>query len=266
MELQPRDTALLFKVTHSKPIEMKDFVATMNSLAYLFEGFAKENADSTEGRKAKLYVEKIEQGCIEVFLQEVVTACALPFMENFNTILGFAEYLGRLVRNAIAGHNETRLSIAELRALSDLFAINAKDPQGTTEFGAIARTAPHNLFENCTFNFYESNTAQNQIKQTVEQKEQEMPNEMVYERQLMTIFQMRGNMDTNAGNKAIIDKLSKKPLSVVFETDELKRQILNNDDNPTKQAYLVDVVIQTIGGRPAAYKVMALHDIIPLDD
>lgn len=64
MELQPQDTALLFKVTHSKPIEMKDFVATMNSLAYLFEGYAKENADSTEGRKAKLYVEKIEQsGC-----------------------------------------------------------------------------------------------------------------------------------------------------------------------------------------------------------
>ena len=266
MELQPQDTALLFKVTHSKPIEMKDFVATMNSLAYLFEGYAKENADSTEGRKAKLYVEKIEQGCIEVFLQEVITACALPYMENFNTIMGFAGYLGTLVTNAINGRNETRLSIPELKALSDLFAINAKDPKGTTEFGAIARNAPNNLFENCTFNFYESNTAQNQIKQTVEYKEQEAPSETVYERQLMTIFQMRGNMNTNAGNKAIIDALGKKPLSVVFETEELKRQILCNDDNPTKQAYLVDVVIQTIGGKPIAYKVMALHDIIPLDE
>jgi len=89
---------------------------------------------------------------------------------------------------------------------------------------------------------------------------------MVYERQLMKIFQMRVDMNTNVGNKAIIDTLSTKPLSVVFETDELKRQILSNDDNPTKQAYLVDVVIQTIGGKAAAYKVMALHDIIPLDE
>lgn len=266
MELQPRDTALLFKVTHSKPIEVKDFVATMNSLAYLFEGFVKENADSTEDRKAKLYVEKIEQGCIEIFLQEVVTACALPFIENFNPIMLFAEYLGGLVRNAIAGHNETKLSIAELKALSDLFAINAADPQGATEFGAINRTNPSQIFNDCSFYFGDSNIAQNQIKHTIEQKEQEIPAETIYERQLMTIFQMRGNMSTNAGNKAIIDALSKKPLSVVFETEELKRQILSNDDNPTKQAYLVDVVIQTIGGKPTTYKVMGLHDFIPLDE
>lgn len=266
MELLPRDTALLFKVTHSKPIEMKDFVATMNSLAYLFEGFAKENADSAEGRKAKLYVEKIEQGCIEFFLQEVVTACALPFMENFNTILGFADYLGTLVRNAIAGRNETRLSIPELKALSDLFSINAADPHGITEFGAIRRDSPNYSFNNCTFNFQDSNTAQNQVKRTIEEKELESPSEKVYERQLMTIFQMRGDMNTNTGNKAVIDALSKKALSVVFETDELKHQILNNDDNPTKQAYLVDVVIQTIGGKQIAYKVMALHDIIPMED
>ena len=266
MELQPKDTALLFKVTHSKPIEMKDFVATMNSLAYLFEGFVKENADSTEGRKAKLYVEKIEQGCIEIFLQEVVTACALPFIENFNPIMLFAEYLGGLVRNAIAGHNETKLSISDLKALSDLFAINAKDPQGETEFGAITRSDPTQIFNNCSFYFGDSNIAQNQIKHTIEQKEQEIPVEMTYERQLMTIFQMRGNMSTNAGNKAVIDALSSRPFPVVFETDELKYQILSNDDNPTKQAYLVDVVIQTIGGKLAVYKVTALHDVVPMDD
>lgn len=266
MELQPQDTALLFKVTHSKPIEMKDFVATVNSLAYLFEGYAKENADSAEGRKAKLYVEKIEQGCIEVFLQEVITACALPYMENFNTIMGFAGYLGTLVTNAIHGRNETRLSIPELKALSDLFAINVKDPKGTTEFGAIARNAPNNLFENCTFNFYESNTAQNQIKQTVEQKEQEGPNEIVHKNQLMRIRQMRSDTGTNTGNRARVDALCKRDLPVFFDTPELKREILASAENPTLQAYIVDVVLQTIDEKPISYKVMALHDIIPLDD
>lgn len=266
MELQPRDTALLFKVTHSKPIEMKDFVATMNSLAYLFEGYAKENADSAEGRKAKLYVKKIEQGCIEVLLQEIVTACALPFMENFNTILGFAGYLRDLVNNTIQGNNETRLSISELKALSDLFAINAADPQGTTEFSAVSRNEPSIQFNNCTFNFGDSNSAQNQIKRTINQREQEATGEIVYERQLMKIVQLRADMNTNTGNKAIIDALGDKPLPVVFENDDLKFLILSNDNNPTKQAYLVDIVIQSIGGKAVTYKVMALHDIISLED
>ncbi len=266
MELESKDTALLFKVTHSRPIEMKDFVATMNALAFLFEGYARGNADSAEGRRAKLYVEKIEQGCIEVFLQEVITARALPFMENFNTILGFSEHLGKLVRDAISGSSEPRLSIPELRALYDLFAINVKDPKGTTEFGAIERGLPENIYNNCTFNFYESNTDQNQVKHAVDRKEIESVNETVFERQLMTIFQMRGDMNTNAGNKAVIDSLCKRPLSVVFETDDLKRRILSHDENPTKLAYLVDVVIQTIGGRAVAFKVMALHDVVPLDE
>ena len=266
MDILPQDTALLFKVTHSKPIEMKDFVATMNSLANLFEEFTKEHADSTEGRKAKLYVEKIEQGCIEMFLQEVVTACALPFMENINIIMEFAEYLGSLVHHAIKGDSETKLSISELKDLSGIFSINAADPNGKTEFGAVQRQKPNMIFNSCTFNFGDSNVAQNQIKRTIEEKEQEIPLETVHERQLMTIYQMRGDMQTNIGNKAVIDILSRKPLSVVFETEELKRQILNNDENPTKKAFLVDVIIQTIGGKPTTYKVLALHDIVPLDD
>ena len=82
----------------------------------------------------------------------------------------------------------------------------------------------------------------------------------------MTIFQMRGDMRTNTGNKAIIESLNKKALSVVFETEDLKRRILNDDGNPTKQAYLVDVVIMTVNGKPTAYKVMDLHDIVPLEE
>lgn len=52
---------------------------------------------------------------------------------------------------------------------------------------------------------------------------------------------------------------------MVFETDELKELILNSDENPTKKAFLVDVVVQTVNGRLAAYKVMKLHDIVSLD-
>lgn len=264
MELQSKDTALLFKITHSKPIEMNDFVATMTSLSTLFENFAKENADSVDGRKAKLYVEKIEHGCIEFYLLETITACTIPFIENFNLVYEFTVHLGNLVKNAIGGRNETKLTIPELKSLRDVFSINAGDPNGKTEFGAIDRNNPGMIFNNCTFNFMDSNAAQNQIKRTIEQKEQELPDETIHHRQLMTIFQMRSNINTNTGNKATIDALAKKPLPVVFETDELKRQILKNDENPTNKAFLVDVVVLT-SGNATVYKVVGLHEIIPLD-
>ncbi len=268
MEIQSKDTALLFKITHSKPIEMADFVSTMNALSVLFESFVKEHADSTQGRKANLYIEKIQHGSIEFYMVESIMACALPFVENFNSIYEFAKNLKEWVTGAIDGDKETKLSISELKALRDVFAITANDPKGETTFGPVNKEHPNIILNNCscTFNFASSNSAQNQITKSIDRKEKETPVETIHEKQLMTIFQMRGNMNTNAGNKAIIDTLSNKPLPVVFETDELKCQILNNDENPTKQAYLVDVVIQTIGGKPAAYKVMDLYEIIPLED
>ena len=268
MELQSQDTALLFKITHSKPIEMADFIATMNAISSLFENFVKENADSAEGRKAKLYVEKIEHGSIDFYLIESIMACALPFMENFNSVFEFSKNLRRLVEGAIRGDKEARLSIAELKALKDIFAINANDPKGETTFGPVDMGNPTVIINNyaCTFNFSESNTAQNQIAKTIERKELDTPAEIVHEKQLMTIFQLRSNMETDKGNRAKIDALCPRALSIYFDNDTLKREILASVENPTRQAYVVDVIMQTIDGKPVLYKVMALHEIIPLED
>ena len=264
MELLPQDTALLIKITHSKPIEMKDFVATMNAVGTLFDGFCKKNGDSSEAQKAKLYVQKIEHGSIEIFLTEAISALALPFIENMNLVLEFAGHLKNVVQYYTKGKGEKpELDAKELRQYHDVFAVTAGDNLGTTEIGAVHIGSNAPIINITNFNYIESNSAQNQIQRDEKELKEREDTEKVHERQLMTIFQMRGNMNTNAGNKATIDALCKRPLSVVFETDELKRQIINNDDNPTKQAYLVDVVIQTIGGKPIAYKVMALHDIIP---
>lgn len=267
MKLNPRDTALLVKITHSKPIEIKDFVATMNAMGNLFDDFCQKNGDSRETQKAKLYVQKIEHGSIEIFLTEAVTALALPFVENMNLIFEFAGHIKSVIQYYTKGDVEKpELGAKELRYYHDVFAVTAGDNKGTTEIGAVQIGSSAPVYNGCTFNYFEGNSAQNQIQREEKDLKEHVDVDKVHERQLMTIFQMRGNMTTNIGNKAIIDALHPKPLSLVFETDELKCQILNNDDNPTKQAYLVDVVIQTVGGRAAVYKVMALHDIIPLGD
>jgi hypothetical protein len=266
MELQSKDTALLFKVTHSKPIEMSDFVATMNSLECLFESYVKEHADSKQGKRARLYVEKIQHGSIEVFLTESVLATALPFIENFNSIVEFAGFLKTIVGNAIQGRKELKLSLSELKSLHDLFSIPANDPDGKVSFMAFDKSDVNISFNNCTFNFGESNAAQNQICKAIDSIKEENSSETIHPRKVLTIHQMRSDMGTNAGNRGLIEELNSKPLPIVFETDDLKTRILHSSENPTLQAYFVDVVMQVSSGKPIAYKIVALHDIIPLED
>lgn len=63
---------------------------------------------------------------------------------------------------------------------------------------------------------------------------------------------------------AIIDSISQTPLFLLFESDGLKKEILQSHFNPLNRAYFVDVVIMTANGIPTAYKIVGLHEKIRL--
>lgn len=267
MEIEPRDTALLVKINHTQPIEVDDFVKTISAIGELFDGFCRNNMHSREAQKAKLYVNKIEQGSIEIFLTEAFSALALPMIENVNLIMDFAAHLKNVIEYFTEGRGQKPdLTAKELHQYHDIFTINANDREGSTMIGAVdISNTGGNVFSNCTFNFFGSNSAQNQITREEEEAKHADPTETVYHRKLLRIFQLRTNMQTDKGNRAIVDSLSDRPLALVFETDELKRRVLC-DDNPVRYGYLVDVAVLTANDRPVAYKVMALHEVFPIDE
>lgn len=259
--------AILVHIEHSKPIEINEFTRSLSAIGSLFSSYVKKEGGSKEMAQAKLYVEKIEEGCIDIILVETITASLIPFAENVNTILDFSSYLKKIIEYFTKSTGpKPELDLQEAKDLKDVFAITSGDSKGTTSIGAMVKDNKGNVFNNCTFNFNESNSAQNQIEKAIESYKQTSPAGDVYSRQLMTIYQMRSDMRTDCGNKAVIDAISRRKLGVVFETDGLKEQILHSDENPTKKAFLVDVIVQTSGGKPAAYKVMALHDVVDLEE
>lgn len=266
-KIESRETALLVHIEHSKPIELKDFTTSLEALRGLFCDFAAKNGQSKEQTQAKLYVEKIENGCIDIFLCEAVSAGLLPFIENINIILDFSLYIKTVMEYFLLRKGEKpKLDLQEAKNFRDLLEISANDNKGEMSIGAVVKTDTGNVYNNCVFNFQGSNSSQNQIEKDIEEMKSAQPSGNVFKRQLMTIYQIRGDMSSNTGNKAVIDAISPKKLNVVFETDELKRKILNSEENPIRKAYLVDVVLMTVEGRQTAYKVTALHDVIDLSD
>lgn len=267
-KLAPKDTALLVHIDHTKPIEVKDFIATLNAVGSLYSSYVKKNADCKELTSAKLYVEKIEKGCIDVYLCELASCAIIPFMENANTIFDFAKAIKDVVSYYTSGTgSEPKLSLSELKACKDLFAVSSNDRGGKTTIGAVSKTARGNIYNNCTFNYLDSNSAQNQISR----KEAELSappedGEDIRRNQLMTIHQMVGDMTLDKGNKAVIDAITRRKVGLLFDDDEIKNQVLHMDGNPTKKAFYVDVSLMYANGKLAAYRVTRLHDIIDLDD
>ena len=189
----------------------------------------------------------------------------MPFAENINLIFEFAKNIKSITEYFFESKGEKPdLSAKECKDLHDMVGITAGDNNGRMEMSVIDRVSGGNVYVGCIINSIYANGLQNQMHNEIARMKSDSE-EHIYARQLMTIYQMRGDMGTDKGNKAVIDAISKNKLAVVFETDELKEQILHSDSNPTKKAFLVDVVVQTVAGRIAAYKVMALHDVIDID-
>lgn len=188
-------------------------------------------------------------------------------MENVNTIIDFARYVKGVFDYLIKGEGEKpQIDLQECNNFSNVLNFVTSDQKGKMSIGAVSKVERGNVFNNCVFNFGDGNSAQNQLHKEMCTLQEECQENDIYERVLMQIYQLRSDADTNIGNKAVIDEIFKgKHLPVVFNSEELKNNILFLDANPTRKAYQVDVKVQTLSGRPKAYKVMALHDVIDLE-
>ena len=263
--LESKDTALLVHIEHEKPIEISDFVAMLNSVGGLYTNFVKTTIYEKDV-SPKLYVEKIERGCIDVYLCELFTTSLIPFVENTNTILAFAKYLKEAVEHYTVGKGEKKCTPAESKKLHDLFTVTANDPKSAASISAIERNNSSIHFHNCTFNYCSSCGAQKQLEEELSNAQTEAYQETVLQNKLLTIHQMVGDVTVSRGNKAVIESVSNKAIGLLFENDDIKTEMLHMDSNPVKKAFYVDVALMHANGKLAAYKVLKLHDIVDLQE
>lgn len=95
----------------------------------------------------------------------------------------------------------------------------------------------------------------------------------VFENVLLTFWQSN-KAETDPGRKthekAIIEAVTTKPLAVIYETeaarDRIKHETSFGDRNIYRLGFYVDCYVERLGGKPVAYKLTSVRDIIPLPD
>ncbi len=67
-----------------------------------------------------------------------------------------------------------------------------------------------------------------------------------------------------------IESISPKEFPVIYASDlaeqRIKHEITEDDTNVYKKGFQVDVNVETRGGKPVAYRVTNIHDVIDLPD
>jgi hypothetical protein len=64
----------------------------------------------------------------------------------------------------------------------------------------------------------------------------------------------------------VIERLWKSPVKVRITSDEIKRKMLDDADNPFRKFYIVDVDVTEVGGRPVLYRILEVKDTFDRED
>ena len=258
------DVRLIIKIENKRPIELFDLTRSLVSLASQFDSYVEKNADSKENREAKLYVKEIKSGSVVLELIEIATIGMIPFIENMNTIIGFAKHCKSAIDYFLKNEGKKPdLSPTDFRELSTILNPVAKDHG--SQFN-MSTTINGNVEINFNLSSTETNALQNIFKKEIEQLRLPEQKEEVQSSVLLTWFQARNDTKSTVGNKGVIEEISKKPMNITFENDEIKEMMLHGDLNPFNTAYVVDVKIQTIQEKPAAYKIIRLHESFDIEE
>lgn len=84
---------------------------------------------------------------------------------------------------------------------------------------------------------------------------------LVHKKQALYFVQAKKGK-SQKGNFGKIDAISTNSLSVTFEKDDVKNEILKGEQNPLTGIYIVDVEVQIVRDEPRIYKVLELYEII----
>lgn len=258
-----KDVRLVVTIKNNQPIELLELTRSLVALANNFNRYASTHGKSIEDRGAKLYVKEIRSGSIEIELVELVSVAVLPFAENVNTILDFANYLFHAVNfYRSASGNKPPLEPAECKEITSILNPVANDYGSQLN---MAVTINGGVIINNVISYEDSLMIQANLEQEYKTLKSGTIADDIEEMVVLTFYQARSDISSKAGNKGIIESISPHPMNIIFGTESIKSEMLHSDINPLKTAYVVDARVETIQGKPSIYRILALHEYFDLD-
>lgn len=266
---------LTLNIDTSQPVEIGDFVGAFTSLANEFERFVEDTYPNASS-DPRMYVREVRHGSIEA---DIVTgfvwvgAVAMSHMDQIIILEDFVRRWGSRLKELVRGGVEGEVSTAaEFKDWTNAVAAIANDPIAAHRLEAsVFEDGKRELRASFTFKTPEARSA----LQTIEDRKRLLskPDTQIEKRVLMVFTRSDVNdahVGKSSGERVKVEELSPKSLALMYGSEvaeaRIKHEIREADENVFKKGFVVDVAVKMRNGTPAAYSVLAVHDVIDLPD
>jgi hypothetical protein len=243
--MQPITYHLEFK----NPVLVTDFCDSLTSLSDEYSRI-KALGEQPDVDAYDLYVEKITEGSIIATLQEYApyviaiaegVNCSSDLLSNLKQTIDWLrdkvgpkpDFEPEQLANAVK-------FVAPLtRDVTSSIVLSGNTFNGPVTIN-LNSTEGSEVKKNAESELHEMGRAKLEIKESV----------------ILRWYQARNDPKSKSGDRAIIDSVSPKSVSTVFIGDGLKSKMIGSKENPFQLSYLVNVAVETIGGRPTKYQII----------
>jgi hypothetical protein len=265
---------LTYTLDTKEPVELGDFVAQFVAIGNEFDRFVKEQHKDLAG-DASFFVKEVRKGSTIVDMIPAMAVVA-PFIANADQVMIVEDFVRRWGNRLSALINDQKKDAPttpqEFKDFSKAVAAIARDPNATSRLEAA-------VFEDgarkvrCSFEFttVEARAAEKVIEHR--QHELEKPTQEPHERVLMVFTRSdvhSASLGKPSGEKVLIEEISEKSISLTYGSDlaeqKLKHEIREADENVYKKGFIVDVHTKMVRGKPVAYAVTHVHDVIDIEE
>jgi hypothetical protein len=211
-------------------------------------------------------------GTLPIFL---INDCIVQRSDSVNAVVEFVkEYKTKLGAYLGGGRVPANVTRSDLNDFMGQVAAIAKDPKGRSKIEAVVYEEDgkkKTIKAALTFDTKEAAHAVQKIE--AHKKRLETTANADHQRVLMIFTQTNiktPQVGKRTGEWVRIESISPKELPVIYASDlaeqRIKHEITEDDTNVYKKGFQVDVNVETRGGKPVAYRVTHIHDVIDLPD
>jgi hypothetical protein len=273
--MPPSPPHIVVRIKTSQPIDVDDFAAIYTALGSQYRKFVQSQFPEVGG-DATIYVRQVTKGSIVADLVPWVLATwhSVPDeLRRVDIVVEFVRKYGELLGIYLRGTGRPKdVSRSDLNDFAKQVTAIANDPIGSAVIeAAVFEDGKRKVRAAIKFKSSEAQRAVEKIEAHRLQLEKKSGAD--HTRVLMVFHQ--ANVRTPAvgkrtGERVRIEEISPRVLPLIYASDlaeaRIKSEIIEAEDNLFRKGFVVDVNVATIEGRPIAYRVTNVHQVIDLED
>jgi len=279
LQMAPSPPHIVVRIKTSQPIDVDDFAAIYTALGSQYRKFVQSHFPEA-GDDATIYVRQVRKGSIIAELVPWVQATwhSVPDeLKRIDIVVEFVRKYGELLNVYLRGKGRSGqlkssdVGRSDLNDFTKQIAAIANDPIGSAIIEAtVFRDGKRKVEAAIKFRAPDARRALGNIE--AHRALLEKKSGAGFSRVLMVFYQANvksTKLGKRTGERVRIEEISRRVLPLIYASDlaeaRIKSEIVEAEDNLFRKGFVVDVNVATMDGRPIAYRVTNVHQVIDID-